>query len=93
LIFVDPPTLSRSKRMDREFDVQRDHARLLQMAARLLEPEGVILFSNNYQKFKLDPVVAQQFAVQDVSRATLPEDFSRNPRIHVCFLLRPLSAG
>jgi len=93
LIFVDPPTLSRSKRMDREFDVQRDHARLLQMAARLLEPDGVIVFSNNYQKFKLDPVVAQQFAVQDVSRATLPEDFSRNPRIHVCFLLRPLSAG
>jgi len=93
VIFVDPPTLSRSKRMAREFDVQRDHARLLEMAARLLEPDGVILFSNNFQKFKLDPAVAQAFEVEDLSRATLPEDFARNPRIHVCFLLRPRAAG
>jgi 23S rRNA (guanine2445-N2)-methyltransferase / 23S rRNA (guanine2069-N7)-methyltransferase len=93
VIFVDPPTLSRSKRMEREFDVQRDHARLLAMAARLLEPGGVIVFSNNFQKFKLDPAVAQAFEVEDLTRATLPEDFARNPRIHVCFLLKPRAAG
>ncbi len=93
VIFVDPPTLSRSKRMEREFDVQRDHPRLLGMAARLLEPGGVIVFSNNFQKFKLDPAVAQAFEVEDLSGATLPEDFARNPRIHVCFLLRPRAAG
>ena len=93
VIFVDPPTLSRSKRMEREFDVQRDHPRLLAMAARLLEPGGVIVFSNNFQKFKLDPAVTQAFEVEDLSRATLPEDFARNPRIHVCFLLRPRAAG
>jgi 23S rRNA (guanine2445-N2)-methyltransferase / 23S rRNA (guanine2069-N7)-methyltransferase len=89
LIFVDPPTLSRSKRMEREFDVQRDHAELLRMTARLLEPGGVIVFSNNFQKFRLDPAVAQAFDVQDLTRATLPEDFARNPRIHVCFVLKP----
>jgi 23S rRNA (guanine2445-N2)-methyltransferase / 23S rRNA (guanine2069-N7)-methyltransferase len=89
LIFVDPPTLSRSKRMEREFDVQRDHVPLLQMAGRLLEPDGVIVFSNNFQRFKLDPAVQVEFEVEDISRATLPEDFARNPKIHVCFLLRP----
>ena len=88
LIFVDPPTLSRSKRMAQEFDVQRDHAALLQACGRLLERDGVIVFSNNFQKFKLDPLVAERFEVEDLSRATLPEDFARNPRIHVCFLLR-----
>jgi len=93
VIFVDPPTLSRSKRMQREFDVQRDHARLLAMAARLLEPGGVIVFSNNFQRFKLDPAVTQAFEVQDLSRTTLPEDFARNPRIHVCFLLKPRATG
>ena len=93
LIFVDPPTLSRSKRMDREFDVQRDHARLLQMAGRLLEPGGVMVFSNNFQKFKLDAAVREAFEVEDLSRATLPEDFVRNPRIHVCFSLKPRSPG
>ncbi len=93
VIFVDPPTLSRSKRMEREFDVQRDHPRLLEMAARLLEPDGVIVFSNNFQKFKLDPAVAQAFEVEDLTSATLPEDFARNPRIHVCFQLKPRAAG
>jgi 23S rRNA (guanine2445-N2)-methyltransferase / 23S rRNA (guanine2069-N7)-methyltransferase len=93
VIFVDPPTLSRSKRMEREFDVQRDHAGLLAMTARLLEPGGAVVFSNNFQKFKLDPAVAQAFEVEDLTRATLPEDFACNPRIHVCFLLKPRAAG
>jgi 23S rRNA (guanine2445-N2)-methyltransferase / 23S rRNA (guanine2069-N7)-methyltransferase len=92
LIFVDPPTLSRSKRMTQEFDVQRDHAALLQACGRLLDRDGIIVFSNNFQKFRLDPLVAERFEVEDLSRATLPEDFARNPRIHVCFLLRPLGA-
>jgi len=86
---VDPPTLSRSKRMTREFDVQRDHVALLEACARLLEPGGDIVFSNNFRKFKLDPAIGERFEVEDLSRATLPEDFARNPRIHVCFMLRP----
>ena len=89
VIFVDPPTLSRSKRMTREFDVQRDHVELLRSAGRLLAPDGVLVFSNNYQRFRLDTQALDEFAVEDVSRATLPDDFARNPRIHVCFLLRP----
>ena len=88
LIFIDPPTRSRSKRMTREFEVQRDHAELLRQAARLLEPGGQILFSNNFQKFRLDRSLDEAFDIEDLTRATLPEDFARNPRIHVCYLLR-----
>ncbi len=89
LVFVDPPTVSRSKRMTREFDVQRDHVPLLQLAGRLLEPDGALVFSNNFQRFRLDRDALAGFTVEDLSRATLPEDFKRNPRIHVCYLLRP----
>jgi 23S rRNA (guanine2445-N2)-methyltransferase / 23S rRNA (guanine2069-N7)-methyltransferase len=91
LVFIDPPTHSRSKRMQREFDVQRDHAALLDAAARLLAPQGVIVFSNNFQKFRLDASLAQRFQVDDITAATIPEDFSRNRRIHVCYELRPLA--
>ncbi len=93
LIFIDPPTHSRSKRMQREFDVQGDHAGLLEMAGKLLAPGGTIVFSNNYQKFRLDPAVADRFEVEDITRATIPEDFARNARIHVCYLLRPRATG
>jgi 23S rRNA (guanine2445-N2)-methyltransferase / 23S rRNA (guanine2069-N7)-methyltransferase len=93
LIFVDPPTISRSKRMEQDFDVQRDHVRLLQAAGRLLEPGGTLLFSNNFQRFRLDAAGLADFDVEDLSRATLPEDFRRNPRIHTCFMLRRMPAG
>ncbi len=88
LMFIDPPTHSRSKRMTHDFDVQRDHARLLSLASRLLAPKGAIVFSNNYTRFKLDTNVLPQFEVRDLTRDTLPRDFARNPRIHTCYLLR-----
>jgi 23S rRNA (guanine2445-N2)-methyltransferase / 23S rRNA (guanine2069-N7)-methyltransferase len=92
LMFIDPPTHSRSKRLEEDFDVQRDHASLLALAANLLAPEGTIVFSNNYTRFKLDPQIADSFAVEDWSERTLPWDFRRNPRIHRCFKLQ-LSAN
>jgi 23S rRNA (guanine2445-N2)-methyltransferase / 23S rRNA (guanine2069-N7)-methyltransferase len=88
LMFIDPPTHSRSKRMEDDFDVQRDHVQLLQAAARLLAPGGVIVFSNNYTRFKLDAGALTNFAIEDVTRTTLPRDFERNPRIHRAYILR-----
>jgi 23S rRNA (guanine2445-N2)-methyltransferase / 23S rRNA (guanine2069-N7)-methyltransferase len=88
LMFIDPPTHSRSKRMEEDFDVQRDHVALLKLAARLLAPEGVIVFSNNYTRFKLDAQALGEFEIQDISRPTIPFDFQRNQRIHTCFVLR-----
>ena len=93
LVFVDPPTLSRSKRMEREFDVQRDHVQLLHRIGALLEPGGLILFSNNYQRFKLDAEALADFEIEDLSRATIPEDFRRNQKIHVAYLLKRRVGG
>lgn len=88
LMFIDPPTHSRSKRMTEDFDVQRDHVKLLELAHELLTPRGTIVFSNNFSRFKLDAAALAAFEIEDISRNTVPEDFSRNPRIHSCFLLR-----
>jgi 23S rRNA (guanine2445-N2)-methyltransferase / 23S rRNA (guanine2069-N7)-methyltransferase len=88
LMFIDPPTHSRSKRMTEDFDVQRDHANLLNLARELLTPRGTIVFSNNYTRFKLDANALAGFEIEDIGRNTVPEDFSRNLRIHSCFLLR-----
>ncbi len=89
LIFIDPPTFSRSKRMEDDFEVQRDHVGLLQQAARLLAPGGAIVFSNNYTRFRLDTHGLAGFIVEDVTRSTIPKDFERNARIHCCFMLTP----
>ncbi|MDE2150505.1 MAG: bifunctional 23S rRNA (guanine(2069)-N(7))-methyltransferase RlmK/23S rRNA (guanine(2445)-N(2))-methyltransferase RlmL [Gammaproteobacteria bacterium] len=89
LILCDPPTFSNSKRMgDAHFDVQRDHAELLGLAGRLLTPGGVLYFSNNRRRFKLDPALGQRFRIEDITARTLDQDFARPPPPHHCWRLQ-----
>ena len=85
LIFLDPPTFSASKRMEGTLDIQRDHADLIYAAARLLEPDGVLIFSNNLRRFRMDFEALPELEIQDIGPLTLPKDFARNPRIHNCW--------
>jgi 23S rRNA (guanine2445-N2)-methyltransferase / 23S rRNA (guanine2069-N7)-methyltransferase len=88
LIFLDPPTFSTSKRMEGTLDVQRDHSHLVDACMQLLAKDGLLVFSTNAQRFKLDTALGERYAVQDISAATLPADFARNPRIHRCYEVR-----
>jgi 23S rRNA (guanine2445-N2)-methyltransferase / 23S rRNA (guanine2069-N7)-methyltransferase len=85
LILLDAPTFSNSKSMTGTLDLQRDHPWLIRSAAALLSNEGILLFSTNFRRFKLDPAIAEEFLVHDITRQTIPPDFVRNPRIHSCF--------
>jgi 23S rRNA (guanine2445-N2)-methyltransferase / 23S rRNA (guanine2069-N7)-methyltransferase len=89
LIFLDPPTFSNSKRMAETLDVQRDHVSLLTSTLRLVAPGGILIFSTNFTRFALDEAVMALADVEDISRATVPKDYERNPKIHRCFLMRP----
>jgi 23S rRNA (guanine2445-N2)-methyltransferase / 23S rRNA (guanine2069-N7)-methyltransferase len=82
LIFLDPPTFSNSKGMESTLDIQRDHVELLGAAARLLERDGVMVFSTNSRRFKLDEDGLPDLAIEEISRSTVPRDFERRPRIH-----------
>jgi 23S rRNA (guanine2445-N2)-methyltransferase / 23S rRNA (guanine2069-N7)-methyltransferase len=88
LIFCDPPTFSNSKRMEGVFDVQRDHVALIEACMSLLERDGLLIFSTNAQRFRLDSMLLSRHQVTDVTKATVPADFLRNSSIHSCFELR-----
>jgi 23S rRNA (guanine2445-N2)-methyltransferase / 23S rRNA (guanine2069-N7)-methyltransferase len=88
LIFLDPPTFSNSKRMEGVLDIERDHGALIDACGKLLAADGLLVFSTNAQKFKLDDALLARYNVRDISGATLPRDFERNPRIHRCFEIR-----
>lgn len=82
LIFCDPPTFSNSARAD-DFDIQRDHVRLLRACVARLSQGGVLYFSNNFRRFKFDAEGVAEFAVcQEISAQTIAPDFERNARIH-----------
>lgn len=84
LAVVDPPTFSNSKRTDEDWDVQRDHVELLSGVLRLMAPKGIIYFSTNFRRFKLDEASLPAEEFREISKHTVPEDF-RNQRIHRCW--------
>jgi 23S rRNA (guanine2445-N2)-methyltransferase / 23S rRNA (guanine2069-N7)-methyltransferase len=85
LIFLDPPTFSNSRRMAGTFEVQRDHRELIGQAGQLLAADGILLFSTNHQRFKLDREGLADWRITEMTRQTIPRDFERNPRIHQCW--------
>lgn len=87
LIFLDPPTFSTSKRMKYTLDIQRDHVDLIRDCLELLTSDGVLVFSTNHRKFRLDNAALADCKVEDITRQTLPKDFERNPRIHYGWLI------
>ena len=82
VIFLDPPTFSNSKKMDSVLDIQRDHGDMIRNAMAKLAPDGVLIFSNNFRKFKMDELTLRQFDCENITPQTLDMDFERNPRIH-----------
>jgi 23S rRNA (guanine2445-N2)-methyltransferase / 23S rRNA (guanine2069-N7)-methyltransferase len=81
---LDPPSFSNSKRHD-DFDVQRDHFALLELAMARLTGEGCLYFSTNSRRFKLDARALEKWQVSDITQQSIPEDFRRNQRIHACW--------
>jgi 23S rRNA G2069 N7-methylase RlmK/C1962 C5-methylase RlmI len=84
LAVVDPPTFSNSKRTDEDWEVQRDHAELLNALLRVMKPDAVVFFSTNFRRFKLDEEAIATSRIHEISRQTVPPDF-RNRRIHRCW--------
>jgi 23S rRNA (guanine2445-N2)-methyltransferase / 23S rRNA (guanine2069-N7)-methyltransferase len=86
LAVVDPPTFSNTTGLADDWDVQAHHGALLQHLAPHISPDGVVLFSTNFRRFKLDETALSDYAIRDITRQTIPEDF-RNQRIHLCWQL------
>ena len=74
LAVVDPPTFSNSKRMHYTWDIQRDHAALLDDV--LAVTGRVVWFSTNAKRFKLE---LEHPGLVDETHATTPPDFRHKP--------------
>jgi len=86
VIFLDPPSFSTSKRMEGTLDIQRDYIDLVNQALALLNEDGVLVFSNNMRKFKLDNEAFEDVNIENITQKTMPRDFQRNSKIHQAWL-------
>ena len=87
LIIIDPPTISRSKKMDQMFDVNEDYPFLIEKALDNLSDDGTIFFSTNSRTIKYDPSLFSAVRSEDVTDKTMPFDF-RDKKIHRAWILR-----
>lgn len=87
IIFLDPPTFSNSKKMTEVFEVEKDQIFLVDSCMSMLHPNGVLYFSNNKRKFKLEPSISLKYSVKNITEATIPIDF-HDKKIHHCFEIR-----
>ena len=90
VIMLDPPSFSNSKGQS-DFDVQTDHSGLIELAMARLKPDGVLYFSTNRRGFELDAAVPSRWLLEDMTKASIPPDFSRSKRIHHCWQIRHTS--
>jgi len=86
-IVIDPPTMSRSKKMLTKFDIQRDYPYLINTASQFLSENGMILFSTNFRKFKFEHDKIKLKKVEDLSTDSIPLDF-KDPLIHKVYLIK-----
>ena len=91
IIIIDPPTVSRSKKMSGLFEIQTDYVTLLSKALLLLNQEGIIFFSTNSRKFKLDETLFKECKIQEITAKTIPWDF-HDKTIHRCWKISPARA-
>lgn len=86
LIIIDPPTISRSKKMDQLFDVHIDYINLIRKGLKLLAEGGTLFFSSNSRKFVFDKSVFPSCKIKDISDKTVPLDF-HDKKIHRCWCI------
>lgn len=90
IIVIDPPTISRSKKMDQLFDIHVDYVQLISKALKLLSAGGFIFFSTNSRKFVFDESLFEGCKIQEISHKTLPVDF-HDKKIHRAFKIEKQS--
>lgn len=84
LIVIDPPTISRSKKMDQMFDIQEDYILLITQSLKLLNKGGTIFFSTNSRKFVFDDSLFEGCTITEITEKTIPLDFHQQ-KIHRCW--------
>ena len=79
--------------------MQRDHVSTIERCLARLAPGGLLIFSNNFRRFRLDAALAagrlggRRLRVEERSRRSLGRDFRRSPRIHRVWFIEHATAS
>lgn len=75
IIICDPPSFAKGKGRDDDFDVQRDHVKLLKLLLKGCTDTGRIYFCTNSKDFVMQRDSIPATTVKDITGAITPFDF------------------
>ncbi len=88
LAVVDPPSYSTTRVDGEQFDIARDHPRLLEAVIAVMRPGATVFFSTNHQDFQPRLTGLPLKALEEITEKTIPEDYiRRRAPIHRCWRL------
>jgi 23S rRNA (cytosine1962-C5)-methyltransferase len=86
LAVVDPPSFSSTRSRKDDFDISRDHPRLLEQLVSVMRDGATIFFSTNHQSFTPRMEGLRVRSATEITAATLPEDYRcKHKTIHRCW--------
>lgn len=89
LAVVDPPSFSTTRLDGEQFDVVRDHPRLLEAVIAVMQPGATVFFSTNHQNFEPRLTSLTIGKMDEITERTIPEDYARKRSpIHRCWRIR-----
>ncbi|MGD8241871.1 MAG: class I SAM-dependent methyltransferase [Desulfobacterales bacterium] len=89
LAVVDPPSYSTTRLDGEQFDIRRDHPRLLEAVIAVMRPGATVFFSTNHQKFEPRMTSLTIRKMEEITDRTIPEDYVRKrTAIHRCWRIR-----
>ena len=88
LILLDPPTFSNSSRTELDWDVQRNHAECIQFCLQRLSTDGLIIFSTNFRRFRMNEDLTELAAIEERSDWSIGPDYANNRKIHRCWFIK-----
>ncbi len=89
LAVVDPPSYSTTRSRQTDFDILRDHPRLLSSVFEVMKDGATLFFSTNHQNFepRFDELTVSD--IQEITAQTIPQDYeSKRKTIHRCWKIR-----
>lgn len=86
LAVVDPPSYSTTRVAGEQFDISRDHPRLLDAVIALMRPGATVFFSTNHQNFEPRMASLKISEQTEITDQTIAEDYVRKRApIHRCW--------
>lgn len=76
IIVFDPPCFSNSRKMDYDFDVQRDYGRWLGKLYGILRKGGFILFCTNLTGFRMNAALKKKAGLREITVSSRAEGFT-----------------